>query len=569
MMIARKILCILLLVFVIVIPSRAMGFDSIIFSEGSSIQSYEDGTALWTEVTYISDKVINGSYTFPEEVFTQTEDGKSLGSKRVIGFAAKDLEDETSWHNDYDGVTQVILPSSYTMMPQNTFHLESILSSFDVKDGNPVLQSVDGVLYDKQDNRLVAYPNARSDESYEVLAGTKVISPRAFGKNKHLKKITLPDSLERIEHQGMRVGRQLKDLILPDNLKVIGRYAFEGTDLGHLHLPESLEFVDGNPFIFGIVPKLSVSENHPVLMLAGGQVLFDKVRMSLLLYPTGTYTEKDYQVPAFVKTIGSGCFYNVDFTRVPVLQLPEGLEEIHAKAFYSAKLSAIELPSSLKVLEYSAFLRAEGLKSIIIPSNINTVSKWCFGLIDSLEEVVLQEGVEKIDSAAFWTCSNIKTLSLPTTLKEIGEEAFVSCEQLQQLIFPEGIEVIGSHAFAHNYSLKQIILPSSMNQLGSAAFSYCKNINKIVIPGGIKRLKYACFSNNSSLSEVSLAEGLEVIEGGVFENCPNLKSLILPRSLISLDESAFYNTPVTLKVYSGSTVEDLVKKAGLKFEVLP
>ena len=107
-------------------------------------------------------------------------------------------------------IRRLVLAKDYTAgIPGGDYeHIENWV----VEEGNPLYRDIDGVLYSADGKTLLRYPNGRSDEHYDVPAGTEEIAARAFN-----------DSAMDI---------RLKSISLPIGLKKIGEYAF--ADCGHL-----------------------------------------------------------------------------------------------------------------------------------------------------------------------------------------------------------------------------------------------------------------------------------------------------------------------------------------------
>ena len=74
------------------------------------------------------------------------------------------------------------------------------LESITVEEGNPVLVSVDGVLYSKDMETLIKYPAKGGPETYFVPEGVKWLGAQSFSNTSGLKHLILPASLENISY---------------------------------------------------------------------------------------------------------------------------------------------------------------------------------------------------------------------------------------------------------------------------------------------------------------------------------------------------------------------------------
>jgi hypothetical protein len=96
---------------------------------------------------------------------------------------------------------------------------------------------------------------------------------------------------------------------------------------------------------------------------------------------------------------------------------------------------------------------------------------------DSIEEVIVPEGVNKINNSAFHACPNLKKVILPETLEQIGEDVFCGCTNLKEIKIPNNVRVIGADAFWGSV-ITTIVLPENFVEFGQNSL---KGISKIII----------------------------------------------------------------------------------------
>ena len=132
-----------------------------------------------------------------------------------------------------------------------------------VDEKNENYYSKDGVLFNRE-NVLLTYPTKKADRKYEVPDGTKEIQINAFKDNRYMEEIIIPDSVRWIAGWAFREAVNLKSvdtsssigdeafflceklshINLREGVGYIGEWAFGGTVLEHVVLPESLEELD-------------------------------------------------------------------------------------------------------------------------------------------------------------------------------------------------------------------------------------------------------------------------------------------------------------------------------------
>lgn len=118
---------------------------------------------------------------------------------------------------------------------------ECLVAAYDAPDDHPLYRTVDGVLFSKDGKTLLAYPNYKKAEHYDVPAGVERIEARAFS-NENLKTISLPIGLKFIGDYGFGGCTRLQSIALPLTVQEIGTRIFnECVSLELVSLPEGLE----------------------------------------------------------------------------------------------------------------------------------------------------------------------------------------------------------------------------------------------------------------------------------------------------------------------------------------
>lgn len=123
----------------------------------------------------------------------------------------------------YTDVKNVYIPKGVKELSGNSA-IE--FESFTVSEENEYLTSVDGVVFTKALDELVAYPNASGKAEYIIPNGVTAIAERAFYGCENLVSIQIPDSVTEIGSSAFAKCQNLKDVKLPPELTVINDSLF-------------------------------------------------------------------------------------------------------------------------------------------------------------------------------------------------------------------------------------------------------------------------------------------------------------------------------------------------------
>lgn len=200
-------------------------------------------------------------------------------------------------------------------------------------------------------------------------------------------------------------------------------------------------------------------------------------------------------------------------------------------------------------------------ENIIIPSqhqgkNVSGIAKEAFEADRTLKNVTLPSSVYVIEKSAFYNCSALKTINLNNVsiieetafrntklssvsfeqLQSIGRNAFNGCVALKTLTFPAGVSEIGQSAFSGCSLLNTVTFNGNVNIVGENAFSGCSLLKNINLDK-VKYFKEGSFQSCVSLESINLANAVE-IETKAFSGCNKLTSVVLGANLIYIHKDA-------------------------------
>lgn len=298
-----------------------------------NILSEEDSTC---EVTYGDD--------YPSEVIIPEKTIINEKEYTVIGIGSGAFD----YRNIYQTkVKSIHVPKTITTI--NTFYtFREYLEKFEVSEENPEYSSIDGILFNKDQSRLVVYPGSNNiDGNYIIPNCVKTIGSMAFF-DARLSSVDIPKSVTKIE-QGAFESSTLKSVSISNPDLEIDRYAFRG-----MMYCES----------FDIGTSDHTSKDG---------VLYSKDMTKLVQYPLGNHLT-EYSVIEGVKTIGKFAF---EFSPLKAIKLPQSLERIEDNAFFECyNLTEIVIPDNVKYLD--GFIYCYRLTSITLGKKVEEIVRTTF-----------------------------------------------------------------------------------------------------------------------------------------------------------------------------------------------
>ncbi|MCM1321854.1 MAG: leucine-rich repeat domain-containing protein [Bacteroides sp.] len=462
------------------------------------------------------------------------------------------------------GTQQAVL----TEVDDNPFAGCTSLASITVASDNPNYCAQDGILYDKNKTRLIAYPSA----SGNVNLGGKI-----------------PSTVTIISDNAFRGCTALTDITIPEGVERIKWYAFYGcTGLEHVSIPKSITTgVSGVFFGCTKLARFTVAEGCGGYSgcAADEAILLDEKGTRIRAWPSA---KGDITIPDGITEIGRNAFRGcTELTSVTL----NGIKIINKNVFLGCdKLKTV---NGLDGIWNQFITAADGYEKIgkltldIIRERNDTYS---FSRIsdENPEDI---EGAVVMDNCALIIKNGVLTQALyangavpiPDTVTEIGENAFSGCTGLTAVTISDGVTSIGKYAFRSCTALTSVTIPGSVETIGFGAFGNCTGLKSINIPkkansssftnmfygcvnltnitvdsenpihfaeNGIlyrkntetntnkeKLIAYPSAKGNVDLSEV--ADGIISIEGNAFYGCAELTRLTIPDSVTLIKNDVF------------------------------
>lgn len=310
--------------------------------------------------------------------------------------------------------------------------------------------------------------------------------------------------------------------------------------------------------------------------------------------------------------------------------IEEGVTSVGKHAFKEyIHISKVTLPSTLKVIERSAFEGCTSLSDIDLSETaltsignrafygctsltnldfsgtaVNLIDQEAFAECKALKSVAVPASLKTIGTKAFYNCQSLATLDLSkANLSTLGERAFYQCKALQKIDFSAAsLTAIPLQAFCDCAALTEVVLPTRLQSIGIEAFARCKALAKLYVTGSkqdvampstnfttidnnafieceslpyfsisstVKKIGDKAFYKCKGLKNANLSlSNLTQLGKQAFEGCDDLETVSWNSKLTTAPEHAFYNCQALKTINSFSVVKTIGTGAFAKCEAL-
>ena len=299
---------------------------------------------------------------------------------------------------------------------------------------------------------------------------------------------------------------------------------------------------------------ITVDESGAITAVAEG---FASIAVKVFMDDQATYFSKSISISVKDPYVTTGPSLTHYFGLGGVVNIPASLSitEIGQYAFsnfdYIPKGPEDEISEDAPETTKIWFIGDDTIEEVIIPEGVKTIGPYAFANLTALKRVVLPSTLERIDQGAFYGCTSLKTVEGLGSVKFINQNAFADCA-LEGSIKLDSVVALADYAFFGNAPLKSVTLSASTQSVGAYAFAGCESLTSVNIPAEKIKLGRYAFSGCKALPTISI--NASVVPAGAFDGCEALSSVTLGKDVAVIGEYAFRGTALNaFTVAEGNT----------------
>ena len=266
---------------------------------------------------------------------------------------------------------------------------------------------------------------------------------------------TLPDGITDIRPFAFKGCKQMKSLMLSDDVKTIGDYAFDSTGLTTVILTDNVEVIGESSFGNNSLTEIRLGRS--LLEMGENSFYSESLAPLKVIIPN---------LATWCENFSASCFGSME------LSLYNGAEE---------ELTELVVPEGVTSVHSKCFSHVKSLKSVVIPNSVETIGESAFSGCENLQDITLGDGVKSIGKLSFSYLGELTQVTLPNSVETIGLGAFRGCDKLKKVTMGDGVKSIGALAFSTygTSALEEVVLSKALESIGEGAFENCNALQTI------------------------------------------------------------------------------------------
>ena len=454
------------------------------------------------------------------------------------------------------------------------YHLSNI-KEFKIDSNNPYYSVIDGVLFNKNEDTLLLYPNGKGT-TYRVPEGTTTIEAKAFIQNE-LMYIKLPSTLKTVKDGAFATCSKLITITIPKSVSKINV-----DDFKMLSSLESIHMERGNKLYAsykGILYNTAKTYIKFVPMAYKETSLkFPSTLVSLFTNIKPFENATEIVIPRDVKKLYAKGSHNF-FERISIEAGNENFVLYKGSVYNKSKTSLVlfkkqqkaEFPSTLKNIDIN-FLFNSGITELVIPAkakipfflnnvyDIPTLKKITVDKNNPYYSVQNNMLLNKDKTILYDTPRNLLVLKIPPTVKTVNLSKNFNIKNLKRIVIPKSVNEIDEFLYVNHITLEEIEVEKGNTKFTSLdGVLYNKDLSEMifyptnkqdktfVMPNTVKVMNSYFITQNSNLESITLSKMLKPSKDYNFHFSKSLKEIKAQKDNVSYKSinGVLYNKDMT------------------------
>lgn len=394
-----------------------------------------------------------------------------------------------------------------------------------------------------------------------------------------IRKVTLPDTIEKIGHYAFFRMAGLEEINMPSSLKTIGELAFAFTGIKEIQNLNSdtdflkkedntsllTDFTKPSPFLnCPNLKHISLTQKTNSRLTSDEKTLRDTSGNILTVYPGFEGNDKNFSSTRFhfgaykgVNWIQNLTISASDFPTTSNQQIPQSLfvgfnspDDIRKNLTFKGRMTTILDTTHLTPLKVLT-LKTDSKGNLTFPDNsfLNTsfsIIRIPYSYNGTIPSYFLK-GITSSTTPLIFQVQQGKDGQYNNGGDEAPTDITKATSGLLDFGDNSGYQKIDKNAFQNIPNLQNLILPSTLKEVGEYAFNKCTNLTKVTFKGTDIKLGSHSFSENNLKEIHTIRNGTDIkdlldtksIGFAAFYNDQKLSKIIIGKNVTSSGERAF------------------------------